>query len=69
MRKYDEDRSLAAIAFLNAVIALERAYGFSIGHEDEYGSFLVESYDELNAAWLLAAGEEVDVQHGLSTPD
>ena len=48
-------------AFLEAVVAVERDYGFSIGHEDSHGAFIVEPFNEAAAAWLLDAAPPDEV--------
>ena len=59
--------------YLAAVIALGRANGYSLGHEDCHGAFIVEPYSDHNAAWLADAivepyeegtDEEVDYHNG-----
>lgn len=45
-------------AFKNAVCALCREYGFSIGHEDSQGGFLIVPYSEENIQWFLDAWGE-----------
>jgi len=42
--------------FIEAVLAVCGQYNLSIGHEDEYGAFVVHSgYDEIYASWLRHA--------------
>jgi chitinase len=42
-------------AFLAEIVALCKRYGFSLGHEDTQGAFIVERYDEDNIQWLMDA--------------
>lgn len=41
--------------FIEAVIALYKQYGFSIGHEDSHGAFVIERFCEQNVTWLRDA--------------
>lgn len=47
----------AADAFLEEVIAVCRKHGFSLGHEDGHGAFLIQDIEgsEHNFAWLREA--------------
>lgn len=42
-------------AFLDEIIAVCRKHGFSIGHEDGQGAFLIDEVDEQNFDWLRGA--------------
>ncbi len=42
-------------AFLAEIVALCKKYGFSLGHEDTQGAFIVEKYDADNIQWLMEA--------------
>lgn len=46
--------------FIEAVIALEKAWSLSIAHEDPHGAFIIEPFSESNAKWLRAAVREED---------
>lgn len=41
--------------FLAEVVEVCRKHGFSIGHEDTGGAFVVDTFDDNTAEWLLAA--------------
>jgi hypothetical protein len=57
--RHGEERHVPAIdAFLREVIGVCRRHGFSIGHEDTQGAFLVQKWDPKTADWLLAAADE-----------
>jgi len=47
-------------AFLDAVEAVCKTHGFSIGHEDGHGSFEINKYDEDNILWLRDASHSSD---------
>lgn len=57
MSKYG-DGDKAFDAFLDDVIAVYKKHGLAIGHEDGHGAFIVETFDESNMQWLLAAHDE-----------
>lgn len=44
-------------AFLIEVVDVCRRHGFSIGHEDGHGSFLVERFDDSYSDWLMDAAD------------
>ena len=48
-------RDEAVNEFLDAVIALSKEHGLSIGHEDSQGAFIVMPYDEQLSDWLWEA--------------
>lgn len=41
--------------YLAAVVELGKRYGYSLGHEDGHGGFIVEVYSDHNAEWLKDA--------------
>lgn len=41
--------------FLEEVLAVCRAHGMSLSHEDGHGAFLIEPFSEFNAGWLMDA--------------
>jgi hypothetical protein len=41
--------------FIEKVITMSKESGLSISHEDIYGSFIIESYDEECSDWLRDA--------------
>jgi len=45
-------------AFIEEVLAVCKKHGFSIGHEDGHGSFLIEDYSEGDSDWLRNAEDE-----------
>lgn len=45
--------------FLNELEELYKKYGFSIGHEDSQGGFIIEDFDESNVEWIKDASVEV----------
>lgn len=45
-------------AFLNDVIEVCKRHGFSIGHEDNHGGFIVEKFSNGNADWLMCASDD-----------
>ncbi len=52
--------------FLQEIKSVCKKHGFSIGHEDTHGGFLIERYEDKNIDWLMAAsiGHSFDKQHG-----
>ena len=42
-------------AFLKEIKKVCKKHGFSISHEDEQGSFIIEEYRQSNIDWLNAA--------------
>lgn len=54
MRRPDVD------AFLAELVEVCRKHGFSLGHEDNHGAFLVEKFDVGNLEWLLDALDETN---------
>ena len=47
------------VAFLETIVALERATGLSLAHEDSQGVFIVHEYDDADTDWLMHARDEV----------
>ena len=45
-------------AFLAEVIEVSKKHGFSIGHEDNHGGFLVHKFSQDNADWLMQASDD-----------
>lgn len=45
----------AVDAFLEEIISIYKKHGFSLGHEDSHGAFIVEEYSKENIQWLLNA--------------
>jgi hypothetical protein len=41
--------------FLQEIAAVCKKHGFSIGHEDTHGAFIIEAYDKANIDWLMCA--------------
>jgi hypothetical protein len=58
--KQVEDR--AVDAFLAELVQVCKKHGFSLGHEDTQGAFIVEKYAEDNIRWLKSAliGKSID---------
>lgn len=48
-------RSKKVEDFLKNIIEICGNYGFSIGHEDTQGSFIIEDYKDENIKWFNAA--------------
>lgn len=46
--------------FLAAIGEVCRKYGYSIGHEDGHGAFIIHTFDESNLEWLGGANIELD---------
>lgn len=42
-------------AFLDAIEAVCRTHGYSIGHEDTFGAFIIHTFNDSNMAWLKGA--------------
>ena len=40
------------IEFFEEIERICKKYNFSISHEDEHGSFIIEKFDEQNIQWL-----------------
>lgn len=49
-------------AFLAEIEAVCRKHNLSLGHEDEYGSFVVEEFSEQNVKWLNDASDHREKQ-------
>ena len=47
-------------AFIEDVIEVCRAHGFSISHEDGHGAFLIEPFNADLAEWLRCAYDDTD---------
>ncbi len=45
-------------AFIEEVIAVSKKHGFSIGHEDGHGAFVISRYSEDDSDWLRDASLE-----------
>ena len=59
----NEKVELPAIdAFLVEVDDVCRAHGFSISHEDGFGSFIIETYADSDSEWMSNAGIGKTVQ-------
>lgn len=58
-------------SFYDELIALFKKYDLSISHEDYYGSFIVDNYDENNVKWLTNAYLEAKIKlpEDLSQPN
>ena len=41
--------------FFNDIENVCKKHGYSIGHEDEHGAFLIEKYSDDNISWLKDA--------------
>ena len=41
--------------FLAEIVDVCKRHGMSISHEDNHGAFIVESFSDRNASWLLHA--------------
>lgn len=52
---HDDTQSDKVKAFLKDLVAVEARHGLSLSHEDEHGSFEVETFDKCNIEWLLDA--------------
>lgn len=48
-------------AFIEAVLELSRKHGYSIGHQDHHGAFIIEPFDDNNAKWLCNA--HIDIKN------
>lgn len=46
--------------FLNDIKSVCKKYGLSISHEDYYGAFLIEEYNEDNIRWLFDASKNYE---------
>lgn len=60
MKRWNIDSSQEEVfpkvdAFIDAVIAVSKLHGYTIGHEDGYGSFVITKYEEDNSDWLRGA--------------
>ena len=42
-------------AYLEAIIEVGRQHGYSLGHEDEHGAFIVHRPNKHNEAWIRGA--------------
>ncbi len=47
--------TVAIESFLKEIIKVCKKYNFSISHEECYGAFIIEEYDEDNIKWLMGA--------------
>ena len=47
-------------AFLAEIVEVSKRHGLSIGHEDSHGGFLVHTFSQDNADWLMAAADQTD---------
>lgn len=45
-------------AYLAAIVAVGKEHGFSLGHEDTHGSFVVDMQNDPCDDWVLAARTE-----------
>lgn len=55
-----EKRSPEVLACLDELVTVLRKYGFTLGHEDEHGCFIIaRRSDKEDDWWLLEADEEV----------
>jgi len=52
------ERSIKVNDFLKNIIEICKKYGFSIGHEDTQGSFIIEDFKDENITWLNAASDK-----------
>jgi hypothetical protein len=57
-RKGEEVWNPKVNSFIEDVLAVCRKHGLSISHEDRYGAFTVEYFDQKLADWLQAAHDE-----------
>ena len=44
--------------FLSEIIDVCKKHNKSISHEDGYGAFIIEGYDDFNIEWLREAYDE-----------
>lgn len=49
-------------SFYEELIALFKKYDLSISHEDCYGGFIINNYDENNVNWLTNASLEAEIK-------
>ena len=49
-------------SFYEELIALFKKYDLSISHEDYYGGFIINNYDENNVNWLTNASLEAKIK-------
>lgn len=58
------DDSPKTAAFLAEIVEVSRKHGLAVSHEDQHGSFLVETFSEDLIDWLNGANDATEVKKG-----